>query len=117
MCGQLASELASYSCGFGGVFGGVFVSVFGGVFEDASANVLADSDLTFVGFSGTADLGNVLVAGLDQAALEALLTNAVYTGQLGSGQQVLDLVVVPEPSSLALLGLGGLMALRRRRSA
>lgn len=94
---------------------------FGGAFEDVSDSVLADSDLTFVGFSGTADLGNVLATGLDLTSLEALLTTAVYTGSLGSGQQQFDLVIaggapIPTPAALpaGLLALG-LLAARRRR--
>ena len=89
---------------------------FGGAFEDVSDSVIADSDLTFVGLGGLLDLGNVAPTGLDQAQLEALLTNAVYVGSLGSGNQTFDLVVIPEPSSLALLGLGGLFLARRRRA-
>ena len=83
---------------------------------DGGISVIADSDLTFVGLGGLLDLGNVAPTGLDQAQLEALLTNAVYVGSLGSGNQTFDLVVIPEPSSLALLGLGGLFLARRRRA-
>ena len=88
---------------------------FGGAFEDVSDSVAADSDLTFVGLGGLLDLGNIAPTGLDLAQLEALLTNAVYVGSLGSGNQTFDLVVIPEPTSLALLALGGLFMSRRRR--
>jgi hypothetical protein len=95
-------------------------SVFGGLFEDVSDSVLADSDLSFVGFSGLADLGNVLPTGMDLVGLEALLSTAVYTGSLGSGQQEIDLTLataIPEPGSMALLALGGLLTISRRRRA
>ena len=88
---------------------------FGGVFETVSPTVIGDSDFTFAGFSGVVDLGNVAPTGLDLTGLESFLTNAIYTGQSGSGAQTLDLVVIPEPSSLALVGLGGLLMARRRK--
>jgi hypothetical protein len=90
---------------------------FGGFFQDVTTNTIGDSDLTFVGASGLIDLGDVAPTGLDLAALEAYLSSALYAGQAGSGQLEFDLVVVPEPSSLALLGLSGVMLLTRRRRA
>ena len=88
---------------------------FGGLFEDVRTKVIADSGLTFVGFGGIHDFGNVFPAGMDLAQLEAYLRTAVYTGALGSGQHQLDLVI-PEPATMSLLALGGLgLALGRKR--
>jgi hypothetical protein len=93
--------------------------VFGGFFQDVSASVMADSDLTFVGFDDLQNLGNVLPTGLDLVGLESLLRTAVYTGALGSGQQEIDLrlAAIPEPGSMAMLALGCLLINSRRRRA
>jgi hypothetical protein len=70
---------------------------FGGALEDVTANVIADTDLTLAGFSGLPSLGTIFPTGMDQAALEAYLTTAVYTGQPGSGQMQFKLVVAVLP--------------------
>ena len=109
---QLETAAGSFSPGnYVGTTGGL-----GGCFKDVGADVIADSDLTFAGFSGIRDFGNIFPARMDLAQLEAFLTTAVYTGAFGSGQQQIDLMLIPEPATLALLGLGDLgMVLGRKR--
>jgi hypothetical protein len=80
--------------GYAGPAGGSF----GGALEDATTHVIADTDLTFTGFSGVTSLGTIFPTKMDQAALEAYLTTAVYTGQPGSGQMRFKPVVVVLPA-------------------
>jgi hypothetical protein len=79
-------------------------------------NEMSETDFSFVGFSGPHFMGNIMPAGMDLVALEAFLTQATYAGALGGEGGDLDLVI-PEPATLALMGLGGLLVLRRRRAA
>jgi len=81
---------------------------FGRTTEQVETGVMGDGDWTFAGFCGAHDFGEIFPAGMDLEQLQAYLTTAVYTGALGSGQQPLNLVVVPEPGTLVLVGLGGL---------
>ncbi|MFZ9936204.1 MAG: hypothetical protein ACO3JG_04015 [Luteolibacter sp.] len=79
-----------------GSFTGPTGGSFGGALKEATANVLADTDLTLAGASGTdglISLGTVFPTGMDLAALQAYLKTAVYTGEAGSGQKQFTLVV------------------------
>jgi len=68
---------------------------FGGIFKNVTTKVIADSDFTFVGFSGNHNFGNIFPAGMDLAQLDAYLKTAVYTGALGTGQKDIDLLLLP----------------------
>lgn len=92
-------------------------AVLPGFFDTATAFEISESDGTGAGVAGLLDLGDILPTGMDQAALAAYLTDASYVGQLGSGVGEFELVVIPEPASLALLGLGGLLLIGRRRGS
>jgi hypothetical protein len=68
---------------------------YGGVLKESTSSVLADTDLTLAGASGTGgviSLGTIFPTGMSEAALGTYLKTAVYTGQAGSGQMKFTLV-------------------------
>lgn len=76
------------------------------------------TDGTAVGFEGQHILGKILAAGLTESEFLAAITTATYTGPLGTGgNQPFELVYLPEPASVALVGMGTLLLVRRRRAA
>ena len=91
-------------------------NAFGSTFFTATAAEISASDSLTDGLQQI-DLGRILAAGLSQSQLQDVLTSATYVGTLGSGVQNFDLVVVPEPATLAMLGAGVLMIATRRRRA
>jgi hypothetical protein len=94
-----------------------FTPVLPGVFDTKTATEISESDGSGAGVGGLLNLGNIFPTGMTVTQLQSYLTTASYVGQLGSGVQTLDLTVIPEPTTLALLGLGGLLCGRRRRAA
>jgi hypothetical protein len=68
---------------------------FGGFLKNVTTKVIADSDLTFVGFSGNHNFGNIFPAGMDLDQLDTYLTVSVYTGALGTEQKDIDMLLLP----------------------
>ena len=86
----------------------------GGSFDnDADNNIFK---ATFGSNFGTLSFGNVAQAGLSQ---EFILSDLTVVGSLAGGGDLgaVDLIYIPEPSTMAILGLGalGVLVLRRRQ--
>jgi len=88
-----------------------------GTNTDNVAIQIGQTDVLNVGFTGVWDLGDVLEAGLTQSELEALFLRAGYVFALGQGVQSFDVGLVPEPASLTLLAMAGMLLVSRRRRA
>ena len=84
---------------------------------DATPTQIAHTDFTFVGITAPHDAGDIFPLGMDTPELLAdFLTTAGYASSLGVGG-AFDLVIVPEPSSaaLVLLGVAGIVRRARRK--
>lgn len=100
--------------------------VFGTAVSTSTDDELSQSDFDqWTGLSPF-NLGNVLPAGLTEAQFNSILDtspqNTFYIDSLGSGQNqqnsymsAFNVVFVPEPSSLVIIGLGAAMLAQRRR--
>ena len=67
------------------------------------------------GFEGTWDMGEIFPLGMMTVEeLAQWLSLAKYASALGSGGEF-DLIVIPEPGTMALLAIGGALVLIRRR--
>lgn len=65
---------------------------------------------------GVYNIGNVLPANLTEQEFNNLFDrSAVYVPRIDDRGEVFDFVYVPEPTALAVMSIGGLMAFRRRK--
>lgn len=92
---------------------GTLDQAFGGDWAGANGSHLGIGD-EFAVFEYTSiSAGNNLIAGVDYPDQNTTISFAAY--ELGVGDNTIDNILVPEPTSLGLLGLAGLLVARRRR--
>jgi hypothetical protein len=90
---------------------------FQGLIQTASLIPIGAGDnARFNGVSGQFDYLGLPMSGLTGAFVQLELTNSIFfNGDFNGVSSQTSGILVPGPSSLALLGLGGLLAARRRR--
>jgi hypothetical protein len=135
--GYYVSAVGNNEIGLYRYTGGVHDQVGGSVTKILTGSYVAGTtahDLQVTYDAGTdtwavlaADAGNVLVA--EGSVVDSTFTSSTMVasgfgfngfaggGASGRGGQLDSIELVPEPTTMALLGLGGLVALKRRRTA
>lgn len=114
--------ISTFVLGSNGAFNapGSALFPFGGTLLEDAPSVISQSDPNSYapapGFATNPhNLGPILPAGLDLPSLTTELSTAVYVGLTGTGVRAFELVVVPEPMSVAPFLVSLLSVARRRR--
>jgi len=113
------------------VTGDILMSTFDGTNGTSEFNldggVVTAADL-LMGTNAILDItgGVMILAGDDTIAVDAFIASGLITGYDGAGtasasydpgSDLTTVTAIPEPATMVLLGLGGLLSLRRRRQA